>query len=78
MDMEVTVSEEAKMRSIIRKHVAVSILLGQGAMYAAAYLVFGWPGIYFCAIALLIVLTLWLVIGVEKTAASSRRSPSDL
>jgi len=65
------------MRSIIRKHAAVSILLGQGAIYAAIYLFFGWAGVYLGAIALLIGWVLWLVIVVEKTSASSRKKSSE-
>jgi hypothetical protein len=64
------------MRSIIRKHVALSILLSQGAIYAAIYLVSGWAGVHVFAIALLIGGILWLAIVVEKTSASLRKSSS--
>lgn len=64
------------MRSLIRKHVAISILLGQCAIYVAVYLVSGWAGVHHSAIALLIVWVLWLAIVVEKTSASLRKSSS--
>jgi hypothetical protein len=62
------------MRSTICKHVAISILLGQVAIYAAAYLASGRAGVHFLAIALLIGWILWLVIVVEKMAASLRKT----
>ena len=64
------------MRSIIRKHVAISILLGQGAIYAAVYLVSGWAAVHLFAIALLIGWILWLAIVVEKMSASLRENSS--
>lgn len=65
------------MRSIIRKHVAVSILLGQSAIYAAVYLVFGRAGVRIFVIALMVGLMLWLVIVVEKMLASLRKESSE-
>ncbi|HET7052927.1 MAG TPA: hypothetical protein VFI09_03295 [Solirubrobacterales bacterium] len=62
------------MRSIICRHAAISILLGQVAIYSAAYLVSGRAGVHFLAIALLIGWIFWLVIVVEKMAASLRKT----
>jgi hypothetical protein len=65
------------MTSLIRKYVAISVLLGQGMIYAAVYLAFGRAGAHLVAIALLIGWILWLAVIVEKMAASSRKSRSE-
>ena len=76
MDME-SIWEGEQVRSIIRKHGAISILLGQSAIYAVVYLVFGRAGVHVCAIALLVCLALALVIDMEKMSASSRKESAE-
>ena len=64
------------MRSVIRNHVLISILLAEAAVYAVAYLISGWPGVHLCALGLLILWILGGVIAAEKLAASLRKESS--
>jgi len=64
------------MKSMIYRHEPISFLLGLIAMYVVVYLAFGGAALYGFAIAFLIALVLWLVVDLERSAASRRRERS--
>lgn len=65
------------MRAIVCNHPAISILLGQSAIYAAAYLVAGRAGMHFLAVAMSVCLLICFVVAAEKLWASLRTNSSE-
>jgi hypothetical protein len=71
--------KQLNIKTIVRNHIAVTFFLGQGAMYAIAYLGIGPAGVTACGIVTGVGALFSFIYNMEKMSAEMRkdRSTSD-